>query len=133
MATSNVHLSKKKSVVVESPVLRRKDKKIVMRSFKILFWITFLSLAVGSMPLWAADHEVRIQVDGLSCPFCVAGLKNSLGQVKALEIIDIDYKQGVVHAKWDQNVPFDEAAIKQAVRDAGFTPRTIQYPAKIKT
>lgn len=87
-----------------------------------------VTLLLTSVGLAADEREVRFQVDGLSCPFCVFGLKKKLSQVEGLQGVEVDYKKGLVRARWDETKPFDEEAITKAVRDAGFTPGEISSP-----
>ncbi len=46
---------------------------------------------------------VKIEVDGLSCPFCAFGLKKKLKKIEGVEKVDV------------------------SVKNAGFTPREISF------
>ena len=69
-----------------------------------------------------------IRVDGLSCPFCAYGLEKHLKKVTGVENVKIDMKGGkaVVHLR--PGIHVDDAALREAVKKAGFTPREITRP-----
>jgi len=94
--------------------------------FLILILVMALSVVLSS-PVGADYSEVKIDVDGMSCPLCVHGLQKTLGKIKGLRDIDISYKKGTVQANWDESHVFDKQSIRQAVLDAGMTPRSVLY------
>jgi len=73
-------------------------------------------------------QSASIAVDGLSCPFCAYGLEKHLKRLDGVEGVDIDMKHGraIVHLKPGARV--GDAALKEAVRKAGFTARSIHRP-----
>jgi len=93
-----------------------------------LLLITGILLAAPVMSAQAQDGHApsaTIRVDGLSCPFCAYGLEKHLKKVAGVEGVDINMKDGqaVVHLKPDAKV--DAAALREAVKKAGFTARGI--------
>jgi len=98
-----------------------------MRILRLLL-ITGMLLAVPIISAQAQDageQSATIQVDGLSCPFCAYGLEKHLKKIAGVEGVDINMKDGkaIVHLKPDVQV--DDAALKTAVKKAGFTARGI--------
>jgi len=98
-----------------------------MRILRLLL-ITGLLLAAPIASVSAQEAGVSsatIQVDGLSCPFCAYGLEKHLKKVVGVEGVDINMKTGkaVVHLQSGTRV--DDAALKTAVKKAGFTARGI--------
>lgn len=83
-----------------------------------------LTLAAGA-PAFAAEGDYHIRVDGLSCPFCAYGIEKKLKQLPGVTGIEMDMEQGIVTVRMTSGAQVDEAALRRAVADAGFTPRGI--------
>lgn len=66
-----------------------------------------------------------IRVDGLSCPFCVYGLEKKLKRVAGVEGVTIDLKAGKAIVRLKPGAEVDDAALRAAVKGAGFTARGI--------
>ncbi|GMQ99762.1 MAG: hypothetical protein BMS9Abin18_0587 [Zetaproteobacteria bacterium] len=69
--------------------------------------------------------SVIIKVDGLSCPFCAYGLEKHLKKLAGVEGVDIDMKNAQVIVRLKSDARVDDAALKTAVKKAGFTARGI--------
>jgi len=69
--------------------------------------------------------SAAIQVDGLSCPFCAYGLEKHLKKVAGVEGVDINMKDGQAVVRLKPDVQVDDAALRAAVKKAGFTARGI--------
>jgi len=101
-----------------------------MRILRLLL-ITGLLLAAPIASASAQEvgaSSATIRVDGLSCPYCAYGLEKHLKKLAGVEGVDINMKDGkaTVHLKPDARV--DDAALKTAVKKAGFTARGITRP-----
>lgn len=78
---------------------------------------------------------IKIEVDGLSCPFCAFGLEKKLKQVAGSKDVLIHLEEGeaTMSAPKDQKPTKEE--LGKIVKDAGFTPKEITFsktPFKIK-
>ncbi|MFQ5487244.1 MAG: heavy-metal-associated domain-containing protein [Gammaproteobacteria bacterium] len=82
----------------------------------VLLWS---SLALG------AGKQYDLRVDGLSCPFCAYGIEKKLKKTEGVETVDIDLKRGVVVVKAREGVKLTEPQMKQLVKDAGFTLKSL--------
>ncbi len=83
-----------------------------------------LGLSVVSLPESAAEVEgIELRVDGLSCPFCSLGLEKKLKRVKGVEGVQVHMKQGITEVQSKPEEAPDLAAIRKAVKEAGFTLR----------
>jgi mercuric ion binding protein len=80
-----------------------------------------LSLLLLASSVFAAGPSYRIEVAGLACPFCAYGIEKKLNAVPGVERVATDIKAGVVIVTMKDGAVLDEAAAKQAVKDAGFT------------
>ena len=83
-----------------------------------------LGLSVTFLPEGAAEVEgIELRVDGLSCPFCSLGLEKKLKRVKGVEEVQVHMKQGITEVQSKPEEAPDLAAIRKAVKEAGFTLR----------
>ena len=96
-------------------------------------WLALaLGLCLPAAPAPGAVEQVSIRVDGLSCPFCAFNIEK---RVKTLEGVPggarivTSLESGVATFPWRPGVAFDPAAVRRAIREAGFTPRQIRLKA----
>ncbi len=86
--------------------------------------ILVMGLSVAFVPESAAEVEgIELRVDGLSCPFCSLGLEKKLKRVKGVEGVQVHMKQGITEVQSKPEEAPDLAAIRKAVKEAGFTLR----------
>lgn len=93
-----------------------------------LLLITGLLLGAPIAVVSAQEADVSsaiIKVDGLSCPFCAYGLEKHLKKLAGVEGIDIDMKNGQAIVRLKSGAQVDDAALRTAVKKAGFTARGI--------
>lgn len=74
-----------------------------------------------------AHYDVR--VDGLACPFCVRGLKKKLGELPGVRNVDVNLEQGRATFDVASDTVLLPAPVREAVVDAGFSPREINVRA----
>ena len=74
--------------------------------------------------------EVNVQVDGLSCPFCAYGLEKKLRKVGNVDSLEILVSEGRAVLSPKPGTSLDLAAVERAVRDGGFTPRSLTLIAR---
>ncbi len=83
-----------------------------------------LLLLIGAPVIHAAEpgQPVVIQVSGMTCPFCVYGVKKQLEKlpVVAEAQVSLDRKLARITPRPGQTL--DLTAIRKAITDAGFTP-----------
>ena len=92
----------------------------------VVLTAAMLILGIGFSPAVKAQvEEVSIRVDGLSCPFCAYGLEKKLKKINGVNdvIINIDNGVAKLNGKKDESIVVE--GLKDAVVDAGFTPRQI--------
>lgn len=92
--------------------------------------ILFLCLAFGTT-LQAQNQveltgKVKVEVDGLSCPFCAYGLEKKLKDLNGVTDIKIDVKNAFALLTVKEGKILSEETIRKKVKDAGFTARTIK-------
>lgn len=88
--------------------------------------VAMLILGMGISPAVKAQvEEVSIRVDGLSCPFCAYGLEKKLKKIDGVNDVIINIDEGVAELKGKKGESIVVEGLKDAVADAGFTPRQI--------
>lgn len=73
---------------------------------------------------------VKINVDGLSCPFCAYGLEKKLKKIKTVSDIEIYLEEGIAVFSVSKNQKPTKDTLKKIVTDAGFTPSGIVFSEK---
>ncbi len=94
------------------------------RNFLGILLLTFLFVGTSL----AQSKQVKVKVDGLSCPFCAYGLEKKFKDVDGIEDIKIDIKEGTLSFLLEEGKIFPEEQIRKKVKQAGFTPKEITYP-----
>ena len=92
----------------------------------IMVGLLLTAIVVPAFAQDSPDH-ITIRVDGLSCPFCAYGLEKKLKRLEGTEKVRIDIDQGVAEVTVAEGKTIEESQLRQAVLDAGFTPRKITY------
>ncbi len=85
---------------------------------------------LGISSTLAQSSEVKVRVDGLSCPFCAYGLEKKLNELDGVESINIDFEEGLVLMQVTDLENISEEEIRIKIEEAGFTPREIVFPRK---
>jgi mercuric ion binding protein len=68
---------------------------------------------------------IKVRVDGLSCPFCAYGLEKKLKKMDGVEKIEISVEDAYALLTIEDGKVVSEKAIRENVKDAGFTAREI--------
>lgn len=94
-----------------------------------------MAIFVGVLVLGAAAPALAnvahydVRVDGLACPFCVRGLKKKLGELPGVRNVDVSLEQGRATFDVAPDTVLLPAPVREAVVDAGFSPREISIRA----
>lgn len=104
----------------------------------LIGWIALAVLATGLRPAAAAVESATVQVDGLTCPFCAYGLEKQLKRLDGVESVTIDIDAGLAALQLADTVRLTNAgnpdngliaAMREAVKAGGFTPRELRITA----
>lgn len=90
-----------------------------------IFVLTFVSY----QRVFAEIDRVEMQVNGLTCPFCVYGVEKKLKGVEFIEDAKANLKTAIVEIKVKNGKAIDIGKVNEAVKKAGFTPGEIQITA----
>ena len=90
----------------------------------------FLSIPLLAIVLstaaFAGGNYYALAVDGLACPFCAYGVEKRLSAIEGVESVEIDVKSGQVAVTLAEGKTLSEEVARQAVKDAGFTLRSLK-------
>ena len=70
---------------------------------------------------------VKVEVKGLACPFCAYGLEKKLKEVEGLDVIKINFKEGLAYLSTSAATKPTKDELTKIVKDAGFTPGEISF------
>lgn len=92
-----------------------------------------LALAISTLgtstPALAETPHYDVRVDGLACPFCVRGLRKKLDKLPGTLNVEIDLEQARATFDVTPDTVLLPGSVRDAIRDAGFTPREITLTA----
>lgn len=86
---------------------------------------------MGSATVVAQENKelsgtVKMDVKGLSCPFCAYGLEKNLKKISTIQKLTINVEEAFVILIIEEGKTIAIADLKKKVKDAGFTPGDIK-------
>lgn len=102
--------------------------------FVVLFAVGAFALPVQAQDSPASSQEeiqspdATIYVDGLACPFCAYGLEKKLDDLDAIEAMEVQVEESRILVAFREGERATEDELHQAVEDAGFSARKIEFP-----
>ncbi|GAB4300662.1 MAG: hypothetical protein Kow0098_28230 [Ignavibacteriaceae bacterium] len=84
-----------------------------------------LIILFGSIILEAQTNEIKVRIDGLSCPFCAYTLEKKFIEIEAVEKLNINFDEGIMYLVIKEGENFPDELIKEKVEESGFTVREI--------
>ncbi|MBI1936918.1 MAG: heavy-metal-associated domain-containing protein [Ignavibacteriales bacterium] len=91
---------------------------------KRTYYILLLFL-LGYFVTEAQTNEIKVRVDGLSCPFCAYTLEKKIKETGVVEKLNIDFDEGIMFLNLKEGAKISDEVIKRKVEEAGFTVRKI--------
>ena len=68
------------------------------------------------------DRTIELSVDGMTCGHCVMSVKEELGEIPGVKNVDVILNSGATSKVTVlTDTPLDDAALSDAVSEAGFT------------
>ncbi len=105
--------------------------KYRIKSFPLLAltWLTLLLLSNTGIHAQEAPQKVfvRMEVDGLSCPFCSYGLEKKLKKIDGAEKVFIDLQAGEATFIIEKDKQPSKEKLEKIVKDSGFVPGKISF------
>ncbi|HEU0305542.1 MAG TPA: heavy-metal-associated domain-containing protein [Lysobacter sp.] len=87
-----------------------------MNRFKFLL----AALLLGTSP-FAMAKTIEMDVNGLVCGFCAQGIEKTLKALPATEGVFVSLEHRLVAVKLKEGADIDDAALRKALKDAGYT------------
>jgi len=85
--------------------------------------LTFAMFA--STSAFAKDVTYEMQVDGITCPFCVATSTKALKKIDGVKSASADLETGIITVCADESVSFTDEQLQKMFLDKGFTYRSM--------
>jgi len=83
-------------------------------------------------PLAAAIDDLptaRVEALGMGCPLCATNVDEVIGRMPGVEAVRVDLGNGLIHVGLTPEADWPTPAqLEEAVRDAGFTPKSVTMP-----
>ena len=86
----------------------------------VLFLFLMLHLAM------VRAETVEVDIHGMTCSFCVEGLKDELSQLPDVARVDVSLKHKKVRIT-STGESLDMERVQSAIVDAGFTPMEVRH------
>ena len=99
-----------------------------MRQLFIVAVLLFLSASV-----FGADETVlEIDINGMTCPFCVYSLEKELGKLSEVKQVLISLKSSKARLILKVGAHIDSDTLREVVLTAGFTPGEVRDVSEAK-
>ena len=87
-----------------------------MTIFRNLFALVLLTAATA-----VSAETIEMEVNGLVCAFCAQGIEKSLRGFDATHDVYVSLEHCLVAIELDDGADVDDAALREAITDAGYT------------
>ena len=93
-----------------------------MRQLIIVAILVFITASA-----FGADETVlEIDIDGMTCPFCVYSLEKELGKLSEVKQVLISLKSNKARLTLKEGTHIDSDTLQEVVLSAGFTPGEVR-------
>lgn len=96
-------------------------------------WFAVVSIAgMSAVSSFAQVEEVRLRIDGVTCPLCVINVEKSVQKLQGVDTaarIESFLDKGLTVVPWSAFQKFDPAPVRSVVKKSGFTLRAIDLTA----
>ena len=73
---------------------------------------------------------IKLQIYGMSCPFCAYGLEKNLKSLKGAENFYVDIKSGIATLDVPASTKVSKNELKKIVSNAGFELKSVEFSNK---
>ncbi len=94
-----------------------------------LFLGLLITILISYHPAYAEIQSVEMQVDGMTCPFCVYGIEKKLKALGEVTDARSNLKTGIVDIEIKKDAALDIEKLNKAIIESGFTPGKIKIIA----
>lgn len=107
-------------------------KQVSGKAIAVAVSVFFLSFAFS--PGVNAQNEtkqemvyVKIEINGMACPYCAFGMEKELKEVAGVEKVDIELKEGLAFISTPINQKPSKESLKKIIIDGGFSIGRIEF------
>jgi copper chaperone CopZ len=109
-----------------------KTRHIAASALTALLTFTSITAARAAEPATATANptdRIEVNVNGMACPFCAYGIEKKLRAIAGARNVKVDLEAG--RATFEAPAgSVSEEQVKQAIKDAGFSPGKIEIKRK---
>lgn len=89
--------------------------------------IIVATLVFATASVFGADETIlEIDIDGMTCPFCVYSLEQELGKLSGVQQVMISLKSHKARLILKEGASVDSEILREVVLTAGFTPGDVR-------
>lgn len=97
--------------------------KSLLSTIIVLFSLLFISSTAFSKGADGAPSDsYEMNVNGMTCPFCVYGIEKKLNKLAHVKKARVSLKQKKVQIEMEHGQIFNEDEVRKVITDSGFTP-----------
>jgi len=106
--------------------------KTTIRITALLFMVvTAFTFTYGQENVQTKERKyVKVEVDGLACPFCAYGLEKKLKKIEGQQDLFIEIQEGYATFNVPAGSEITKEKLNKIVEDAGFTARKATFSDK---
>ncbi len=95
-------------------------------------FIVAVLLCLSASAFGADETVLEIDIDGMTCPFCVCSLEKELGKLSEVEEVLISLKSNKARLTLKEGAHIDSDSLQEVVLRAGYTPGEVRDVSKGK-
>jgi len=95
-------------------------------------FIVAVLLCLSASAFGADETVLEIDIDGMTCPFCVYSLEKELGKLSEVEEVLISLKSNKARLTLKEGAHIDSDSLQEVVLRAGYTPGEVRDASKGK-
>jgi copper chaperone CopZ len=95
-------------------------------------FIVAVLLSLSASVFGADETVLEIDINGLTCPFCVYSLEKELGKLSEVEEVLISLKSNKARLTLKEGAHIDSDTLQEVVLRAGYTPGEIRDVSETK-
>ncbi len=88
----------------------------------LFFFLAFVNLTFADNVIASKSNSIEMQVNGMTCPFCVYSVEKNLNKLPHIEQAQVSLKQKKIRIRMKPGHYVDEKEVREIITKSGFTP-----------